>query len=94
VSQPTGQSLKLGSEGGGMHACEGGALAVPPPPRGCQAQRSGKPLNGTIRQASRPDFLSNYNERNPAPLDPRKHRKIAFRCVCVGEDGDGEVVQL
>jgi hypothetical protein len=27
--------------------------------------------------------------RNPAPLDPRKHRKNAMRCVCVVEEGDG-----
>jgi hypothetical protein len=68
-----------------MHACEGGALGfrlgtpvAPPPPEGAR-------LNGTIRQASPqgPDFLSNCNGRNPAPLVPRK-----LRGIC------GEVVQL
>jgi hypothetical protein len=32
--------------------------------------------------------------RNPAPLDHRKHRNNAMRCVLVGEEGDGEVMQL
>jgi hypothetical protein len=39
------------------------------------------------------DF-SRHAGRNPAPLDPRKHRNNAMRCVLVGEEGDGEVMQL
>ena len=32
--------------------------------------------------------------RHPASLDPRKHRTNTMRCVLVGEEGDGEVMQL
>jgi hypothetical protein len=34
--------------------------------------------------------------RNTFPVDQRKskHRNNAMRCVCVGEERDGEVMQL
>jgi hypothetical protein len=43
-------------------------------------------LDGRVRNYRRGSL------RNPASLDPRKHRNNAMRCVCVGEESDGEVM--
>jgi hypothetical protein len=38
-------------------------------------------------------WVSHTSDSTPRPLDARKHRNNAMRCVCVGEEGDGEVMQ-
>ena len=51
-------------------------------------------LSGTTsRSASKTYFHSVCTRRNPAPLDPRKSSNNVMRCVLVGEEGDGEVMQ-
>ena len=47
----------------------------------------------TSRSASTTYVHSVCTRRNPAPLDPRKSRNNVMRCVLVGEEGDGEVMQ-
>jgi hypothetical protein len=55
-----------------------------------EKRASGSPAVWQAPRAGHP--LEHMTARDiPAPLDPRKHRNNAMRCVLVGEERDGEV---
>ena len=52
-------------------------------------------LAGTTSRSSSTKYVHSVcTGRNPAPLDHRKHRNNAMRCVLVGEEGDGEGMRV
>jgi hypothetical protein len=85
----TGHGWRLGSGMWVYHADRGGTFGV-------ASLRESSSLAGTTGTSRSPSTPYAFSVRcdfgRPAPIDHRKYNNNVMRGVCVGEEGDGEVI--